>query len=455
MIYQPGAAVKLNQHNREGYTDFVSAGPQNGSWNVIRSEFDDLLLTYASKSGVSVFQETKVTEIHFEGPDNIRPVKASWLAQNGAQGQIHFDYLVDASGRNGLMSIKYLKNRAFNQSLKNTACWGYWSGTDLYKPGTTRENAVWIEALTDESGWVWFIPLHDGTTSVGVVMDKDIASRKKKLYDIENHDEKLHAFYLDELKHAPGAIKLIGNGVLRTRPGESAIKTTSDFSYCASQHAGDHFRIAGDAGAFIDPFFSSGVHLALTGALSAALTVAASIRGTASEANASRWHDSKVGTAYTRFLIVVLSTYKQIRNQNTAIMSDINEDNFDRAFELLRPVIWGAADVDKTLTQEELQKTMDFCCNVFTPTDPEMYEAVGARLDPALLQPHGPILTEVEIDKLLDQDDFEAKAVLSKVNARKPIHAMVDPEMDFASETHYGLNAVIERGRLGLVASAA
>ncbi len=77
------------------------------------------------------------------------------------------------------------------------------------------------------------------------------------------------------------------------------------------------------------------------------------------------------------------------------------------------------------------------------------------RLDPALLQPHGPILTEVEIDKLLDQDDFEAKAVLSKVNARKPIHAMVDPEMDFASETHYGLNAVIERGRLGLVASAA
>ncbi len=102
--------------------------------------------------------------------------------------------------------------------------------------------------LIDESGWVWFIPLHDGTTSVGVVMDKDIASRKKKLYDIENHDEKLHAFYLDELKHAPGAIKLIGNGVLRTRPGESAIKTTSDFSYCASQHAGDHFRIAGDAG---------------------------------------------------------------------------------------------------------------------------------------------------------------------------------------------------------------
>ena len=52
--------------------------------------------------------------------------------------------------------------------------------------------------------------------------------------------------------------------------------------------------------AFIDPFFSSGVHLALTGALSAALTIAASLRGSVSEEKAARWHDSKIGTAYTR-----------------------------------------------------------------------------------------------------------------------------------------------------------
>lgn len=106
--------------------------------------------------------------------------------------------------------------------------------------------------------------------------------------------------------------------------------------------------------AFIDPFFSSGVHLALTGALSAALTICASLRGTVTEEKAARWHDSKVGTAYTRFvsglsskyndpdlsvsfLIVVLATYKQMRNQDVAIMSDIDEDNFDRAFDILRP----------------------------------------------------------------------------------------------------------------------
>lgn len=92
-----------------------------------------------------------------------------------------------------------------------------------------------------------------------------------------------------------------------------------------------------DVSAFIDPFFASGVHLAFTGGLSAALTISSSIRGFVTEAEAQRWHTSKVGTAYTRFLLIVLATYKQIRNQAVPVMSDVDEDNFDRAFDLIRP----------------------------------------------------------------------------------------------------------------------
>lgn len=118
----------------------------------VRSEFDDILLNHAASCGATVVQETKVAEIIFEGA---RPVAANWKAQNGcgAEGQIKFDYLVDASGRNGLMSVKYLKNRQFSQSLKNVAVWGYWTGAGAYMPGTTRDNAVWIEAL--EGVWVY------------------------------------------------------------------------------------------------------------------------------------------------------------------------------------------------------------------------------------------------------------------------------------------------------------
>ncbi|KAI0084352.1 FAD/NAD-binding domain-containing protein [Irpex rosettiformis] len=448
---KPGAAVKLNQYKREGYTDFVALGPETGAWNVVRSEFDELLLQHAAKCGVDVFQETKVNDLQFSGD---RPVSASWThANDGTQGTISFDYLVDASGRNGIMSVKYLKTRCFSQSLKNVAHWGYWEGTNKYMPGTTRENAVWIEALNDESGWVWFIPLHDGSTSVGVVMDKDLAAQKKKLHDSDDHLEKVHKFYLEELKRAPGVMKLLGDARLRNNDGTASVKSTSDFSYAATSYAGDHYRIAGDAGAFIDPFFSSGVHLALTGALSAALTISASIRGTVSEEKAARWHDSKVGTAYTRFLIVVLGTYKQMRNQSVAIMSDIDEDNFDRAFDLLRPVLTGSADVSKTLTQDELEKTMDFCKHLFAPTDPDMYRSVGARIDPSLMCPSGPILTEREIGKLVEQTDEEAKHVLAEINARKPIHRMYNPRENFVSEAHYGLNAVLERGQLGLIAA--
>lgn len=61
------------------------------------------------------------------------------------------------------------------------------------------------------------------------------------------------------------------------------------------------------------------------------------------------------------FLVVVLSAYKQMRSQSQDLMSDVSEDNFDKAFDMLRPVIQGTADAGKPLTEDELQKTLDFC----------------------------------------------------------------------------------------------
>ncbi|KAG2104374.1 putative halogenase [Suillus discolor] len=451
---KPGAAVKLNQFKREGYTDFIALNPDNGSWNVIRSEFDDLLFQHASKSGANVFDNIRVTEFQFEGE---RPVSANWKdASTGIEGRISFSYLVDASGKNGIMSTKYLKNRRYNQALNNVACWGYWDGAGTYMPGTTRQNAIFVEALEDESGWAWFIPLHDGSTSVGIVMDQESSNRKKKASRAASggSGSNLLAHYKQELlSNAPGVLKLMGNATLRNDGTPMAVKSASDFSYSAPSYAGDHYRLAGDAGAFIDPFFSSGVHLALTGGLSAALTISASIRGLCSEDDAQRWHTSKIATSYTRFLLVVLGTYKQIRNQSMPVMSDVDEDNFDRAFDLIRPVIQGTADVGKALTEDELQKTMDFCGHLFAPTDPEMHSAVKARLDPSLTSPDAPVMTESDIDRVLGDADEEAKIVLSEINARKPIHTMYNPTENFGVEEHFGFKAVLQRGKLGLVTS--
>ena len=180
---------------------------------------------------------------------------------------------------------------------------------------------------TDESGWAWFIPLHNGTHSVGVVMNQEKMNKKKLASGLSTKE-----FYLLSLKLAPGVTRFLSGGRLVTE-----IKSASDYSYNSTSYALSHARIIGDAGCFIDPFFSSGVHLAMTGALSAATTICAAIRGDCDEETAGNWHDRKVKEGYSRFLLVVLSAYKQMGHQGEAVLSDFGEDNFDRAFNFFKP----------------------------------------------------------------------------------------------------------------------
>ncbi|EJD07853.1 FAD/NAD-binding domain-containing protein [Fomitiporia mediterranea MF3/22] len=400
-----GAAFKLNGQKREGFTDFLAAGgPENYAWNVVRSEADDLMFRHAGECGTHIFDRVKVTEISFEpvnssaSPDakceysGKRPVSASWIRkgpsstpssdpenENSSKGEkkgtIAFDYLVDASGRAGILNTRYLKNRTYNQGLKNVASWGYWRDAGVYACGTERENVPFFEALKDESGWAWLIPLHNGTTSVGIVMNQEIATAKRKAVSPSPSSRE---FYLEQLKLAPSLL-----AILHSEPATliSDIKSASDYSYSSSSYSLPNARIVGDAGCFIDPYFSSGVHLALTSALSAATTICASLRGDCEEKQAARWHDVKVGTSYTRFLMVVLSAYRQIRRQTEPVLADFDEDNFDRAFAFFRPIIQGTADVNSKLSQDVLSKTLDFCAHAFEPTLPEDREAVLKKLN--------------------------------------------------------------------------
>ncbi|KAK0451907.1 hypothetical protein EV421DRAFT_1071083 [Armillaria borealis] len=454
---KPGAAVKFQQHKREGYTDFstLSGGnsPDNvAAWNVKRSEFDEILLRHAEELGAQVFENHKVTNLIF-ADNNVsegRPIRAEFNGPDGELRSISFDYLVDASGRVGIMSTKYLKNRKFNNTLRNVASWGYWTGAKRYMPGSERDNAPFFEALTDGSGWAWFIPLHDSTVSVGIVTDQASSTARKALSARNGIHYSSKADYLAQLKLAPTVSgKFLCKATLQGENSPTCIRSASDFSYAADRYSGDHFRLIGDASAFIDPFFSSGVHLALLGALTAAASISASIRKTCSELQAAQFHDKKVAIAYTRFLLVVMGVYKQIRNQDLHVLAEVDEDNFDRAFDILRPVIQGTADVGKTVSEDELQKTMDFCKDIFAPTDPQMHEAVGARLGPELCSPSVPIMTDGEIEDLA-KDDNEAKLVLKEINARKAVHTMYGGPIHVAAESIDGLVLNLEVGNFGL-----
>ncbi|KAJ8495116.1 hypothetical protein ONZ45_g12997 [Pleurotus djamor] len=422
-MHKPGACFKLREDLRETFTDFNAFGPRMTTWNVIRSEADEILLDHAATQGVAVYQKTRVVEVEFDGdPANSRPISASWSNKAGDTGSIKFDYLIDASGRSGLLSTRYLKNREFREHLRNVAVWGYWRDVTVYQEGTPRSNAPWFEAMSDGLGWSWLIPLHDGTTSIGIVMHQDISDRKKRAYPEGTPSLKQH--YLEQLEFLPGVKKLIGEkGYLV----EGSMKASQDYSYSAPRYSGDHFRIIGDAANFVDPFFASGVHIAMTGGLSAATTICASLKGQIDESQCQAWHDSKpLNWMAFRFLFVVLGAYRQMRQQKQPILSDINEDNFDSAFALFRPVIAGMADASDKLDDGQVDKAMDFCAKIF---DPEVafdnIISVRKRYDKSYSDVFGPIMDHKTIEEITN-GDTEGEKVMLKMNALKPARLEVN-----------------------------
>ncbi|KAF9268722.1 FAD/NAD(P)-binding domain-containing protein [Marasmius fiardii PR-910] len=503
-IRKPGSAIKFNQFKREGYTDFVALGHNNNAWNVDRSEFDLLLLNHARSSGAAVYEQTKVTSVSFSSDNPTKPVSVSWshvlppsplsppaspmmtsnprtpgnVVSTPVEGTTTFGHLIDASGRAGILSTVYLKNRHFTASLKNIAVWGYWTGVGTYGSGTTRHGSPWFEALTDESGWAWFIPLDKGRTSIGIVMNQDMYNARNKsdeplvslfaLHVAPNPtNSKTTARYLSDLSLAPGLLKLI---TAQGRMEAGSVKSASDFSYSAPNYAGRSYRIVGDAGAFIDPFFSSGIHLAMTSALSAASTICASIRGDCSEEEAAKWHTNRFSTSYTRFQVVVLSAYKQIRAQSDSVLADIDEDNYDRAFSLLRPVIQGAAEMGSRLSESELQKSLDFCVNLFNPTTPEQHQRLCSdhKIGKELLDVTAPLMDPATLDDCLhhhqsipfhtdscndENDVLDARMILNKVNARKVVHSEYSIN-NLESEPLGGLVVRLKVGALGLSRAA-
>ncbi|RAK88450.1 O-methyltransferase [Aspergillus costaricaensis CBS 115574] len=325
-----GGTFKFNS-KPPGYTNFIKAGgPKNYTWNVIRSEADKILFHYADKCGCQTFDGVKVTSLEVRATESSAtskadfPESASWTRTDKSSGRIRFKYLVDASGRAGLMSTKYLKNRRYNEGLKNLATWGYFENAATYGVGTVMEGSPYFSCLEDASGWIWVIPLHNGTTSVGVVRHQNIVKARKQAIGTPSTKD----YFLGCLHEAPGIMDLVQDAEL-----VSEVKSASDWSYNASSYAAANVRIVGDAGCFIDPLFSSGVHLALLGALSAAASICASMKGQCSERAAGEWHSKKVREAYTRFLLVVSSAYSQMAHKDRPILNELGEESFNRAFD--------------------------------------------------------------------------------------------------------------------------
>ncbi len=216
------------------------------SFQVVRAEFDHLLLEHAKSQGVKVFEGTAIRSLSFDGD---RPRSARWEQVVGGSdsGEITFDYLIDASGRAGIMATRYLKNRHLHEAFQNVALWGYWQDAD--RATFAPEGSIMNGAVPD--GWLWGIPLHDGRMSVGYVLHKTAFKEKRQQID------SLEQIYLNAIAECPLIADLV-------RPGKlvSKVTTEQDYSYMAGSLTGPGYFLVGDAACFIDPLLSTGVHLA-------------------------------------------------------------------------------------------------------------------------------------------------------------------------------------------------
>ncbi len=213
-----------------------------GTWQVLRSEFDNLLLNNAREKGAQVIEQITVRDL-LRSNGAVTGVKTE--DSTGAARQFHAPVTIDASGRDALAVTRNgWKKR--DPSLNKIAVWTYYKGA-LRDPGVD-EGATTV-AYVPEKGWFWYIPLAGDIVSVGVVAENDYLTKDTK---------DLPTIFHREVEKNQWIKRHLAAGE-QTGP----YRITGEYSYRSNYCAADGLVLAGDAFAFLDPVFSSGVFLAL------------------------------------------------------------------------------------------------------------------------------------------------------------------------------------------------
>ncbi len=222
------------------------------TWQVLRSEFDQMLLENAREKGVEVREETKATGILREGG---LVVGVTAAGKDGREYEIRAKMTIDASGRD-VFTLSKSKSRKWDPVLNKMAVWTYYRGA-LRDPGV--DEGTTTVAMVPERGWFWYIPQHDDMVSVGVVAEKDyLFTGPRELSEIFLGEVEKNLWIKQHLAQG----KQVGKHY-----------STREYSYRGEYSAEDGLVLVGDAFAFLDPVFSSGVYLALKSGEMAADTV--------------------------------------------------------------------------------------------------------------------------------------------------------------------------------------
>ncbi len=226
------------------------------SFHVVRSAFDKMLLDNSRSKGAHVQEQTSVRHVIFDPPGNPGGVEVHTVNANGEQGIHHAKFLVDASGQNTFLANKLGVKRSF-QDLDRVALFTHWSSTDF--DTVLKEGAIKIVYLGgDKKGWLWVIPLSADILSIGAVLNNSyVKQEKEKLQKAGSTDWK-HDLYMQEILSS-----FLPKAILKDAMIDHSVQVIGDYSYYCEKKFDDHFAMVGDAGAFLDPIFSSGLYVGM------------------------------------------------------------------------------------------------------------------------------------------------------------------------------------------------
>ena len=278
-VYKPGAEVVSDEHAqattfRFDHNPYLSV---NHSYHVRRADFDLLLLDNSRRLGATALEGTRVTEVEFGN--------------------------VDASGRDTLL-LKRLRLKRADKRNNTAAVFGHFR--NVPRRSGNAEGMITMHLF--EHGWFWMIPLPDDIMSVGLVGTRSF---------FKTRTEDLDSFFARAVAASPSVAERMTNA-----EPISPLVATANYSYSFRRCTGDGYILIGDAAAFIDPLFSSGVMMAMTSADFAAEVVDA-------------WLDNrKLGTRlmrdYERRVRRGLNSLSWlIYRINTPVLRDIFMSSFD------------------------------------------------------------------------------------------------------------------------------
>ncbi|HAE49750.1 MAG: alkylhalidase [Tistrella sp.] len=274
---------------------FSFATPRPEPWiydhaiQVYRQEFDGLLLDAARDAGVDIRMGHAVASVDYDHGDGVL-VRARRVADD-AEVVLPGSYVVDATGQNGLIA-RELGLRRYDEFYRSLAVWNYYPSIRKFTgdlDGTTF-------SITFEKGWVWMIPLKDGTYSVGAVVDVDNAA--------EINARGRQAFLEDCLRAAPEVASIVD---LDDPRAEARI--IREWSYNAERMSMGRAFLAGDSACFTDPLFSQGVHLATQSGVYAGAAIDFLIDHPDRADDVHAWYDAAYRESYSQYHEFLASFY--------------------------------------------------------------------------------------------------------------------------------------------------